>query len=303
MNPQPFDHEFTGEHLVKKLENFTGGYADVNGTSLHYVSGGSGEPLILLPGWPQTWWAFHKIMPALAKEFQVIAVDIRGMGGSGRPAEGYDKKNMARDIHELTQLLGFDHVNIAGHDIGAHVAFSFAANYPETTSKMVILDTPPPDDSIYQLPMMPIADRPFPWWLAFNQVNDLPEQLLAGHMGLLQHHVFAAVAADPEAIDAFDRQIYAQAYQSTESIRTGNAWYKAFNQDIADLKTYQQLQMPVAGIGGSGYALLQQKLPALAIDVRLLEVEDCGHFIAEEKPAELTSLLIEFLKPGKKDAR
>src|SRR4029077_14821341 len=83
--------------------DFRNGYAEVNGTRIHYVEGGKGTPVLLLPGWPQTWWEFHKIMPELAKRHRVIAVDLRGMGGSAKPGLGYDKKNMAKDIHELTQ--------------------------------------------------------------------------------------------------------------------------------------------------------------------------------------------------------
>src|SRR3712207_5820505 len=83
------------------LPGFRSGYAKVNGIRMHYVTGGRGRPLVLVPGWPQTWWEFHKIMPALAKRYRVIAVDLRGQGGSDKPAGGYDKKTMARDIHEF----------------------------------------------------------------------------------------------------------------------------------------------------------------------------------------------------------
>jgi alpha/beta hydrolase fold len=76
--------------------DFRNGYAEVNGTRIHYVEGGKGTPVFLLPGWPQTWWQFHKIMPELAKRHRVIAVDLRGMGGSDKPGLGYDKKNMAQ---------------------------------------------------------------------------------------------------------------------------------------------------------------------------------------------------------------
>jgi pimeloyl-ACP methyl ester carboxylesterase len=86
--------------------DFRNGYAEVNGTRIHFVEGGKGRPVLLLPGWPQTWWEFHKIIPELATRHRVIAVDLRGMGGSAKPGLGYDKKNMAKDIHELTQLLG-----------------------------------------------------------------------------------------------------------------------------------------------------------------------------------------------------
>ena len=116
----------------------------MNGTRIHYVEGGKGTPVLLLPGWPQTWWEFRKIMPELAKRHRVIAVDLRGMGGSAKPGLGYDKKNMAKDIHELTQALGYKQVNIAGHDIGAMVAYSFAANYPDVTLKICLIDVAHP---------------------------------------------------------------------------------------------------------------------------------------------------------------
>ena len=90
--------DVSDDTLVRELAGFKNGYAQVNGTRLHYVEGGKGSLVILMPGWPQTWWAFHKIMPALAKNHHVVAVDLRGMGSSDKPAGGYDKKNMARDI-------------------------------------------------------------------------------------------------------------------------------------------------------------------------------------------------------------
>jgi len=102
--------------LVMSLPGFRNGYAEVNGVRLHYVIGGKGAPLVLLPGWPQTWWTFHKMLPELAEHYTVIDVDLRGMGGSSRPAEGYDKKTMAKDIRDLVQSLGYDKVDIAGHD-------------------------------------------------------------------------------------------------------------------------------------------------------------------------------------------
>lgn len=89
--------------LVRSLPGFENGQAEVNGTRIHYVTGGKGTPLFLLPGWPETWWEYHQIMPALAKEFRVIVVDIRGMGSSAKPASGYDKKMMARDVYELAK--------------------------------------------------------------------------------------------------------------------------------------------------------------------------------------------------------
>ncbi|MGH9614827.1 MAG: alpha/beta fold hydrolase, partial [Bryobacteraceae bacterium] len=93
--------------LVRSLPGFENGYTNANGIRLHYVAGGNGQPLVLLPGWPETWWSFHKIMPELAKHYRVIAVDLRGMGGSDKPADGYDKKTMAKDIDALIHQLGY----------------------------------------------------------------------------------------------------------------------------------------------------------------------------------------------------
>ena len=171
--------------------DFRNGYTEVNGTRIHYVDGGKGTPVLLLPGWPQTWWQFHKIMPELAKRHRVIVVDLRGMGGSTKPGLGYDKKNMAKDIHGLTQALGYKQVNIAGHDIGAMVAYSFAANYPDATLKICLIDVTHPEESLYTLSLLPppghavrgTGESTLPvylWWFAFNQLPDLPQQLLAG---------------------------------------------------------------------------------------------------------------------------
>jgi pimeloyl-ACP methyl ester carboxylesterase len=108
---------YSDEELIKQMPGFVNKYATVNGVKLHYVEGGSGSPLICLPGWPQTWYSFHTIAPELSKKYRVIIVDIRGMGNSEKPTAGYDKKTMAKDIYELTQQLELQKINILGHDI------------------------------------------------------------------------------------------------------------------------------------------------------------------------------------------
>lgn len=290
--------QYSDEELIKSLPNFSNHYAEVNGTRLHYVSGGQGEPLILIPGYPETWWAYHKVMPLLASRYYVVVAEMRGMGSSDKSVSGYDKKNMAKDIYELVKILGLEKVNIGGHDIGAHVAFSFAANYPETTSKLIILDTPHPDENMYQLPMLPIpgANYLYPWWLAFNQVKELPEQLLEGRMDILINYLFNNLIVDKQSITDFDKSIYTSAYNSIEAIRASNAWYQAFPQDIEDQKAYDKLYMPVIGIGGSGYQMLQMSLTNTAVNLQLKKIEKSGHFILSEKPNDVAEYIIEFLE-------
>lgn len=292
------------EELVKLIPGFTNRNAVVNGINLHYVEGGQGQPLILIPGWPQTWWAFHKMMPLLAEKFRVIVVDMRGMGSSDKPEVGYDKKTMAKDILELVKHLGYGEVNIGGHDIGAQVAFSFAMNHPEATTRLIILDTPHPNAGMYYIPLIPagnnslVSEQPrnHMWWMAFNQVKGLPEQLLIGRSNLVHNYVFKYASVNENSIDKFDRAVYLAAYDNADGIRAGNGWYQTFAQDIEDSKSYNKLAMPVIGIGGSGFELLEKELPPYAEDLKVVRIEESGHFILEEKPRETADLIIEFLE-------
>jgi pimeloyl-ACP methyl ester carboxylesterase len=299
--------ETSDEALVQTLTGFSEGSAVVDGVRLHYVTGGEGPPLVLLPGWPETWWSFHKVMPALAKGHRVIVVDLRGMGGSDKPAGGYDKKTMAGDVLGLLRHLGFDRADIVGHDIGAQVAFSYAANFPQATRRLVMLDVPHPDAKLATWPLLPgvgtfgdkVGDgsHAFAWWFAFHQVKGLPEMLEAdGRSRLEQDWFFHYLTVDDRAIDERDRNVYASAYRSQDAIRAGNAWYQAFPQDIVDDGTYAKLTMPVLGIAGPGYFWLQDTLARHASDVRVVKVEGSGHFLAEEKPDPVVGLIEDFLR-------
>jgi pimeloyl-ACP methyl ester carboxylesterase len=291
--------------LVKSLPGFTNAYAEVNGVRLHYVTGGKGSPVVLIPGWPETWWAYHKIMPELAKTHRVISVDIRGMGTSSKPSGGYDKKTMAKDVAELIHALGYEQADVVGHDIGAMVAFSLAANHPDQVRKLVMLDVAHPSVGYLKIPMLPDPDtfndkidedHPYLWWFAFHQVKGLPEDLLEGRAGIEQAWFFRYMLKNEAAIDARDRAVYAAAYNSRAATRAGNGWYQAFNQDITDSETYQKLSMPVLGLGGPGYPRLKGALETQTENSQTYRVEGSGHFIAEEKPTELLTYLKDFLR-------
>lgn len=275
------------------LDGFEDAYTEVNGIRLHYVSGGEGPPLVLLPGWPRTWWQYHKVMPELARHYRVIAVDLRGMGESDKPANGYDKKTMAQDVHELVRFLGYERVNVAGEDIGSMVAYAFAANYPEATEKVALWEPGHPDESFRTFTMLPQPGVPHLWWWALNQVDELPEQLLAGRFRLLVDWI-ADLRGPSPAIDEQSRQIYAAAYDSPDGIRASNGWFKAYDQDIADVAKYPKLSMPVLGLGGFFFIAVKALLESRATDVRLVEWEGAGHFIAEENPEELVRELRSF---------
>ncbi|MEV8632976.1 alpha/beta hydrolase [Streptosporangium sp. NPDC051023] len=294
--------------LAASLEgDFSSRYAEVNGVRLHHVVGGHGATLVLLGGWPQTWWQFHKIMPELARHYRVVAVDLRGMGGSAKPETGYDKKTMARDIRELVRHLGDEKVYVAGHDIGAMVAQSLAANHPDVVEKIALLDVHHPDETLYGLTLLPQSDqhvdgdflagsRAYLWWFAVNQVRGLPEKLLAGRERELIDTLFDYLLLDAASIGERDREIYARAYSSQDAIRAGNAWYQAFMRDIEDEKGYGPLTVPILALGGdhSNHPYLASVLPGKGTDVQVVEVKDSGHYLPEEQPETVIRLLTEF---------
>lgn len=272
-------------------------HADVNGVRLHYVTGGKGDPLVLLPGWPETWWEYRKVMPALAKRYTVFSVDIRGMGGSSKPSSGFEKKSMAEDIHELARHLGYSKINIAGHGIGSMVAYSFAANHPESTAKVAVLNTTHIDDSYYEFRIMPRPTDPGPhrWWLAFNLVPELPEQLLAGRYRYMIDYMFKLSLVNPEAITDRDRDIYAAAYSTPEAIRACSGWFQTYQQDIADFYSYGRIPVPMLGLAyGVFFEYMQRVLPEHGTDVRVLEIKGSRNYLVEENPEAVTSALVEF---------
>lgn len=291
------ENPFSSAELLKSLPGFESHFEQVNGTRIHYIEGGQGQPLILLPGYPETWWSCHQIMPLLASKFRIFVVEMRGMGDSDKPADGYKKKNMAKDVYELTKLLKLGKVYIAGQDIGAHVAYSFAANFPGATEKVILFDTPHPEEGMYQLPMLPIpgAQYVYPWWLAFNQIKELPEEIMEGRMNTLIDWMFDQLLVHKEAVTHFDRSVYAFAYNSKDAIRASNSWYQAFNNDIADFREYNKITVPLLAIGGSGYEVLKNGLQENATNVKLVKIEDCGHFLLSEKPQECADHIISFL--------
>lgn len=296
---------YSDDELIKNFPCFTNHYATVNGVKLHYVEGGSGAPLICLPGWPQTWYSYLPVATQLAKSYRIIIVDIRGMGSSEKPATGYDKKTMATDILELVQQLGLEKVNIMGHDIGGMVAMSFAFNYPESTEKLIVLDGSHPSEGMMQMPLIPAmgtfgkkmdANMPYAWWMGFNQVKELPEKILEGRFQYLLDWLFAYVMIDDNKMSAFERAIYAAAYNDTDSIRAANAWYQSFTQDIEDSKNYRPLTMPVLAIGSYvSYSYMKMGLPYVAKDVIVTGILDSGHYLFEEKPEPVTEAILNFL--------
>jgi len=297
---------YSDEQLIKNLPGFTNHYLTVNGVRLHYVQGGTGKPLLCLPGWPQTWYSYRNIAIELSKTQQVIIVDLRGMGSSEKTASGYDKKNMAKDILELSTALSLEKVNIIGHDIGGMVAMSLSFNYPQYVEKLIIADGMHPNEGMMQMPLLPPPgsfnkkmdpNMPYAWWMGFNQVKDLPEKILEGRFRYLIDWLFSYVMVEDSKMSEFEREAYSDAYNDRESIRASNAWYQTFSQDIEDAKSYQPLSMPVLGIGSNvSYNYMKMALPYVCEHSELTGILESGHYMFEEQPERVIEIINAFLQ-------
>jgi pimeloyl-ACP methyl ester carboxylesterase len=271
--------------------------ASVNGIQMHYVMGGQGDPVVLLHGWPETWYAWHKVMPALAQNYTVIAPDLRGLGDSSKPPTGYDGKTVAEDIHQLVTQLGFNTIFLVGHDIGTQVAYPYAAEHPTEVEKLAVMEL--------TIPGFAPPGRPPIWWAIFHQTPDVPEALVEGKEMMYLSWFLRGLAFNPAAITQEDINEYVSHYSAPGGMRAGFEHYRAFPQDAIQNQNYSKtkLTMPVLALGGSYIPVLGGNITMpsiiygmqqLAENVQGIKVPNSGHFIPEEQPQFLINQLSNF---------
>ena len=277
--------------------SFTHGTVDVEGGYVHYVKGGQGPVLVLLHGWPETWWSWHKVMPALARNHTVIAFDLPGLGDSSIPETGYDMPTAAARLHQAVNRLGYDKIQLMGHDMGVLIAYDWARDYPGEVTRLAELESTLPGfglEQVYTLSYhfgINMAPAPIPEEIVDNE--DVPTYL----NGVF---VFAAV---PEAID---RDYYIKAYKDPARRSAAYNYYRHFIPDGEDNKANasKRLTQPVLAMGaeflfGPGVG---QSFQNVADDVRTVVAPGSGHWIAEETPQFLIDCASLFFGPVGKQA-
>lgn len=273
-------------------------FADLGDVRLHYVTAGSGFPIVLLHGWPQSWYEWRHVIPALAERYRVIAPDLRGLGDSSRPLEGYDKKTVGDDIWRLVSgTLGIKEFFLVGHDWGGPTAYAVAAAHPDAVRKLCILDVSIPGDGSPN-----ISQGGKRWHHAFHQTPDLPEALVAGREDIYLGWFYRTYGARPDAISDADIAEYLRTYRQPGALRAGFSYYRNIPRDIADnaaiARTFK-LPMPVLALGGdSGWGRgmeVMHSLQRMATDVRGGVITQAGHWIPEEQPQQLLDWLLPFL--------
>ncbi|MGB6678676.1 MAG: alpha/beta hydrolase [Terriglobales bacterium] len=276
--------------VVALGSGFVSDTAQVNGATLHYVRGGTGPAVILLHGFPEDWYAYHRIMPLLAKQFTVVAVDLRGLGGSIPTEGGYDAANMAEDVHQLAERLHLEHIYVVGHDIGGMVAYAFARRYPETSRGVMMLDAPVPGLG----PWDAVKTNPITWHINFQQTPDLPERLLAGREAIYLRHFL-----DPDTFSDADVARYARAYAAPEHLRAALEIYRAFPANEKFNAAQQSATgLPLVLAPGEN-SPFEKLMPGFAealrahgcSNVKVEVIKNAVHYVAEEQPNAVAELI------------
>ena len=267
----------------------------VNGVELHYVMGGEGDPVVLVHGWPQTWREWKGIMPGLAEDYTVIAVDLRGAGESEIAAEGYDKRTLAMDIHELVTALGVGPVHFVGHDIGGMVGYAFANDYPESTRTYTFVDVPLPGIEPVWTQISLLA-----WHFGFFQQPEVPEALIAGQEDYFLREFLREQAAQPDALPERIFEDTLSAYGNMDRFSATLGYYRTFPEDVEDNQTFAQtpLELPVLAVGGETSAgpFTKGLANAVASDPEVAVIADAGHWVPEVQPEALLETLLAFLE-------
>lgn len=277
--------------------------ARVNGILLHYVTAGSGEPVVLLHGFAQTWLEWRRdVIPALARDYRVIAPDLRGIGDSDKPVSGYDKRTLAEDVWQLLRHLGIARFRLVGHDFGAAVSYALAAAHRGAVEKLAILEMIMPGFGYEACMQHPFATDGLGrkvWHLAFHDAPEIPEALIAGRERMYLRWFHDHFAYAPGAIPEEDLDEYERCYGGPGGLRALEYYRTHFvDAEYNRESAKQPLEMPVLAIGGSAFLgdIVRQGMAGLATHVRGVILDDCGHWIPDEKPRELLDTLLPFLR-------
>ncbi|WP_351231687.1 alpha/beta hydrolase [Streptomyces sp. NPDC002133] len=282
-------------------KTFTSRFIQAGGLRQHAVIGGDGPPLLLVHGWPENWYAWRMVMPALARDFTVIAVDQRGIGLTEKPKGGYDTGTLADDLVALMDALGYDRFAVAGHDTGMIISYALAADHPDRVEYLALAEVPgPPRKEASPLLFEPAPLNNRLWHIPFNRVDhELTEKLVRGREELFFGYEFDIQGG--ERLPDYARDYYFRLFSDPEALRGSFGFYRAWDATVTQNgeRAKRKLAMPVLAIGGSeswGPAVAGE-MQKLAGDVRGVVIPGSGHWVAEQAPKEMLAALTEFLAP------
>jgi len=287
-------------------DRFASRYVDTGKVRLHAVIGGDGPALLLIHGWPGSWYYWRLVMPALARDFEVIAVDQRGIGLSDKPEEGYDTGTLADDLVGLMDALGHQQCAVVGVDTGLLIGYALAADHPERVGRLAVGEAPLPGITPPNPLILPdqLVDRL--WHIPFNQLKQTNEKLVKGREDIFFGAEFSASAGTHKLPD-YAIQYYVDGLASSpEALHGSFQLYRAFGATAAqnEKRKARRLPMPVLAMGGaeSSGAMVADTMKLVADDVETLVIPGIGHWLAEQAPDEIVAALTRFLAPYRERA-
>ena len=285
----------TGEQA--SLAGVTHHYAKLNQTELHYVAAGTkGTPVLLVHGFPETWWTFHKLIPLLAASHRVYAVDLRGFGDSDNGSSAYDSKTSAEDLHLLIEQLKVGPVHLTGQDISGATVLRLAATHPEHVLSFTAIEMGLPGFGLERLADVTQGGT---WHIGVLAAPGIPEMLLAGReREFFGQFAFPAMSATPGAITDSDIDEFVRTYSRPDGSRGAIGLYQSMlreGDEIATLVAGHKLSMPVLAIGAGGGEFTFATMRRVSSDpVRSVTLEGVGHYAALEAPDHVAHALLDY---------
>jgi pimeloyl-ACP methyl ester carboxylesterase len=281
-------------------DSFESRYVQAGDVRLHAVIGGDGPPLLLVHGWPGSWYYWRLVMPALARDFTVVAVDQRGIGLSDKPQDGYDTATLANDMVALMDALGHERFALAGVDTGMLIAYAVAADHPERVERLIVGEAPLPGITPPTPLVVPDAVKARLWHIPFNQQDTVNDQLVSGREDIFFGAEFDA-SAGTHKLPAETVRYYVEGLSNPDALHGSFQLYRAFGASAAQNaeRSARRLTMPVLALGGeqSGGTMAADTMRLAADDVEGLVIGGIGHWLAEQAPAEVVAALTTFLAP------
>lgn len=284
-------------------QGFKSEFKTIDGVKLHYVKGGSGPLVYLVHGYGQAWYEWHQLMPELAKNHTVVAVDLPGLGESEPPKTGYSGIEVSKYLFDLAaQLNGNQPFDLVAHDIGIWNTYPIAVMHQNQIRKLVFMEAPIPDKSVYEFPAFSPEGESLVWHFSFFAAeNHMAETLIAGHekfflTQFIKSHAATMDAFTPKLID-----LYAKSYAKPQTLNASFEYYRALTQSIDQNTELSKtpLTMPTMAIGGGGLHGLGQfqidQTKKYATNVQGEILPGCGHWLPEECSASLNPLVVKFL--------
>lgn len=272
------------------------GHADVNGTRLHYVTAGTTGPVVLLVhGFPESWWAFRKLIPLLSDAFRVIAVDLRGFGDSAVAGDDFNAAVAAEDLHGLIANLGLGPVHLLAQDVSGQVAYRVAAAHPEAVKSLIAVETGLPGFGAEMLANVLVGGA---WYIGALATDGVADLIFRGReRELITGLLYPSYGMGEPVLSAADGEEFVRAYARDGGFAGAAGLYRSLLHDGEEIKALAgtPLRMPVLAVGSFGGPFTETTMRQVAASVTAVQIAGAGHYLAQEAPDRLAQAIRDFV--------